>query len=184
MLESLKDSTLSFDKATHDTRDNFISVAKSYLKKVNTDNQEQDFKQALDDKYKDIDNRIEKIIERYEEGNKEQLAEIKEHKKITEQRMNKNDDLLKRYNKSLKVMFNGFTGLLFAGIIIALISVVMGPLNQFFGIENLFNTISHVIKTGDSAWRYLAFIGYVIPYIFFVVILLLVLKLKEYLENR
>lgn len=40
--------------------------------------------------------------------------------------MNKNDDLLKCYNKLLKVMFNGFTGLLFAGVIIALISIVMG----------------------------------------------------------
>lgn len=98
--------------------------------------------------------------------------------------MNKNDDLLKCYNKSLKVMFNGFTGLLFAGVIIALISIVMGPLNQFFGIESLFNTICHVIKTGDSAWRYLAFVGYVIPYIFFIVILLIVLQLKDYLEYK
>lgn len=41
-----------------------------------------------------------------------------------------------------------------------------------------------MIKTGDSAWRYLAFVGYVIPYIFFIVILLIVLQLKDYLEYK
>src|SRR5699024_6493237 len=42
LLKSLEDSTSNFDESTHATKDNFMNVATSYLRKLDTDNQEQD----------------------------------------------------------------------------------------------------------------------------------------------
>ena len=48
-------------------RDKFMSVATSYLKKINTDNQEQDFKKAIHSEFENIIDQLKtvdkKIIE-------------------------------------------------------------------------------------------------------------------------
>ncbi|WP_057534290.1 hypothetical protein [Streptococcus pneumoniae] len=56
LKSELEDSISIFNQATENTRVKYINVANSYLKKLNTDNQQQDFKQALDTKFKAIDN--------------------------------------------------------------------------------------------------------------------------------
>ena len=62
LKNELKDSISTFNQATEDTRVKYISVANSYLKKLNTDNQQQDFKQALDAKFKAIDKQTDQLI--------------------------------------------------------------------------------------------------------------------------
>src|SRR5699024_1811016 len=69
LLEKLKDSTSNFNQATKNTEDKFISVARSYLRKLDTDNQEQDFKQAFDEKFKDLDKQASDLLEHYKKHN-------------------------------------------------------------------------------------------------------------------
>src|SRR5699024_3316705 len=69
LLEKLKDSTSNFNQATKNTEDKFISVARSYLRKLNTDNQQQDFKQAFDEKFKDLDKQASDLLEHYKKHN-------------------------------------------------------------------------------------------------------------------
>ncbi|MDK9844956.1 DUF334 domain-containing protein, partial [Staphylococcus equorum] len=69
LLKSLEDSTSNFDESTHATKDNFMNVARSYLRKLDTDNQEQDFKKAFDEKFKDIDKQASDLFEHYKKHN-------------------------------------------------------------------------------------------------------------------
>lgn len=189
MLASLEVSTSNFNKATENTKDNFMTVASSYLRKIKDDNLEQDFNKALNKQFESIDNKTNELLNRFDNANKEQFKKFEEYQETidkrirqTEKHMNTNDSLIKKYNTSLTTMSKGFTGLFFAAIITALVCMVLGPMEQFFGIDSLFDSINHVIKTGHSGWRYLAYIGYVIPYIIFISIILLILKLYERMQ--
>ena len=81
LLENLKDSTSNFNQATKNTEDKFISVARSYLRKLNTDNQQQDFKQAFDEKFKDLDKQASDLFEHYKKHNDQARKETIEYKK-------------------------------------------------------------------------------------------------------
>lgn len=65
-------------------RDKFMSVATSYLKKINTDNQEQDFKKAVNSEFENIIGQLKtvdkKIIEQTGKVN-EDLYEYKKESK-------------------------------------------------------------------------------------------------------
>ncbi|PTK00583.1 hypothetical protein BUZ73_12560, partial [Staphylococcus saprophyticus] len=91
LLEKLKDSTSNFNQATKNTEDKFISVARSYLRKLDTDNQEQDFKQAFDEKFKDLDKQASDLLEHYKKHNDQARKETIEYKKAITDRLDKND---------------------------------------------------------------------------------------------
>lgn len=46
-----------------------MNVARSYLRKLDTDNQQQDFKQAFDEKFKDLDKQAYELFEHYKKHN-------------------------------------------------------------------------------------------------------------------
>src|SRR5699024_2955320 len=99
LLEKLKDSTSNFNQATKNTEDKFISVARSYLRKLNTNNQQQDFKQACDEKYKDLDKQASDLIEHYKKHNDQAKKETNEYKKTITDRLDKNDTIVENLNK-------------------------------------------------------------------------------------
>ena len=123
MLEKLKDSTSNFNQATKNTEDKFISVARSYLRKLDTDNQEQDFKKAFDEKFKDLDKQVSDLLEHYKKHNDQAKKETKEYKKTIADRLDKNDTIVENLNKSLDIMTKGVLSLFFVVAIIALVSV-------------------------------------------------------------
>ncbi|MGW7948388.1 hypothetical protein ACWEVE_13310 [Staphylococcus xylosus] len=167
LLENLKDSTSNFNQATKNTEDKFISVARSYLRKLNTDNQQQDFKQAFDEKFKDLDKQASDLFEHYKKHNDQAKKEMMEYKKTITDRLNKNDTIVENLNKSLDIMTKGVVSLFFVVAIIALVSLVTGPISAFFGISQGYDFINHEIATKESTWRYLWGVLYVLPYAFF-----------------
>lgn len=167
MLEKLKDSTSNFNQATKNTEDKFISVARSYLRKLDTDNQEQDFKQAFDEKFKDLDKQASDLLEHYKKHNDQARKETIEYKKAITDRLDKNDTIVENLNKSLDIMTKGVLSLFFVVAIIALVSLVTGPISNFFGISQGYDFINHEIATKESTWRYLWGILYILPYVFF-----------------
>ena len=167
MLENLKDSTSNFNQATKNTEDKFISVARSYLRKLDTYNQEQDFKQALDEKFKDLDKQASDLLEHYKKHNDQARKETIEYKKTITDRLDKNDTVVENLNKSLDIMTKGVLSLFFVVAIITLVSLITGPINAFFGISEDYDFINHEIATKESNWRYLWGVLYVLPYAFF-----------------
>lgn len=161
-----------------------MNVARSYLRKLDTDNQEQDFKKAFDEKFKDIDKQASDLFEHYKKHNDQARKETIEYKKAITDRLDKNDSIVKNLNKSLDVMTKAVLSLFFVVAIIALVTVVTGPIGEFAGVSNLYDGITYVIEKYDTAWRYLMFIMYFIPYAIFGLIILGVLKAYDGLKYR
>ena len=144
-----------------------MNVARSYLRKLDTDNQEQDFKQAFDEKFKGIDKQASDLFEHYKKHNDQARKETIEYKKMITDRLDKNDTIVENLNKSLDIMTKGVLSLFFVVAIIALVSLVTGPISNFFGISQGYDFINHEIATKESIWRYLWGVLYVLPYVFF-----------------
>ncbi|WP_398574502.1 hypothetical protein [Staphylococcus equorum] len=66
-----------------------MNVARSYLRKLDTDNQEQDFKKAFDEKFKDIDKQASDLFEHYKKHNDQAKKETNEYKKTITDRLDK-----------------------------------------------------------------------------------------------
>ena len=99
-------------------------------------------------------------------------------------RLNKNETIVENLNKSLDIMTKGVLSLFFVVAIIALVTVITGPIGEFVGASNLYDGITYVIKTYDTAWRYLMFIVYLVPYAIFGFIIWAILKSFDGLKYR
>ncbi|MES3642693.1 hypothetical protein ABFV69_13455 [Staphylococcus saprophyticus] len=133
LIKKIEESTSTFNQASDDLHVRYTSVANAYLNKINTDNQEQDFQKALDNKFKKIDNNTKTLMNWVIESNKQTRTEIQEYKKTLEGKFQDNDKLMSRYNKSLDFMIKGITAMFFVVVVMALILVVTGPLGEFVG---------------------------------------------------
>ncbi|WP_202809423.1 DUF334 domain-containing protein [Staphylococcus equorum] len=153
-----------------------MNVARSYLRKLDTDNQEQDFKQAFDEKFKDLDKQAHELFEHYKKHNEQARKETMAYKKTITDRLDKNDTIVENLNKSLDIMTKGVVSLFFVVAIIALVSLVTGPISNFFGVSQGYDFINHEIATKESIWRYLWGVLYILPYAFFGFLIYGVLK--------
>ncbi|HJG38204.1 MAG TPA: DUF334 domain-containing protein [Staphylococcus saprophyticus] len=184
LLKSLEVSTSNFNQTTKETKDNFMSVARSYLKKIDTDNQEQDFQKALDNKFKKIDNNTKTLMNQIIESNNQTKTEIQEYKKTLEGKFQDNDKLIGKYNKSLSKMNQGIFSLFFVVLIVSLVSLITGPIGDTLMLNSYADTIHDQIVQGESIWRYLAYLFYIIPFILLFFILWACTKFIDALDNK
>ncbi|MDW4113105.1 hypothetical protein QI272_12905 [Staphylococcus saprophyticus] len=162
----------------------YISVANSYLKKLNTDNQQQDFKQALDAKFKAIDNQTNQLIHELKKRNEQAENEIQTYKQTLERKMRQNDQLIQKYNQTLSKMTHGLFALFYVVLVVALVAMVTGPIGHSLSIDTYLETIHDQIVEGTSIWRYFAYLLYVIPFILLACILWLCTKLINALDRK
>ncbi|MCS6168290.1 hypothetical protein [Clostridium botulinum] len=184
LKNELEASISTFNQATEDTRVKYISVANSYLKKLNTDNQQQDFKQALDTKFKAIDNQTNQLIQTLKERNEQAENEIQTYKQTLERKMRQNDQLIQKYNQTLSKMTHGLFALFYVVLVVALVAMVTGPIGHSLSIDTYLETIHDQIVEGKSIWRYLAYLLYAIPFILLACILWLCAKLINALDHK
>lgn len=159
-------------------------MANSYLKKLNTDNQQQDFKQALDTKFKTIDNQTNQLIQALKERNQQAENEIQTYKQTLESKMRQNDQLIQKYNQTLNKMTHGLFALFYVVLVVALVAMVTGPIGHSLSIDTYLETVHDQIVEGKSVWRYLAYLFYLIPFILLACILLLCAKLINALDRK
>ncbi|PTI35510.1 mobilization protein [Mammaliicoccus vitulinus] len=179
VLKNLEGSTSNFnqlinnfDESSDKTKKRFISAAKHYVERIDTDNLKQDFSKAIEDELSDLKKEVRNVT-----GQAKQ--ETKEYKEIMKERMVENDKLINQYNKSLKTMIKGITSLFFVIVIIALVVLVTGPIGEFFGVTHLYQFINDFIETHKTIWRYLMLLLYLVPYVLFSLILWSILKLSR-----
>ena len=184
LLKKIEVSTSNFNQATHQTRDNFITVAKSYLRKIETDNQTQDFKQAIDEKFNQVEHKTDELLRYYETSNKQARKKWEDHQKLMDGRFKDNDAVIQKYNQSLNLMTKGITSMFFVVAIIALVAFICGPVGDLFGVSNWYAWINDEVKTKESTWRYLLLLLYAVPYIIFAFIIWGILKAFDSLKWR
>ncbi|MCI2898265.1 DUF334 domain-containing protein [Staphylococcus hominis] len=154
-----------------------MSVATSYLKKINTDNQEQDFKQAVNSELGNIMDQLKTVDKKIIEQTSKVNEDLYEYKKRIEGKINENDETIDSMTKTNKFLVKGVLNLFFVIVLVSLVMLVTGPIGDYFGIEKLYDSINHVIKTEDSNWRYLALLLYLVPYVLFGLIIYGILKI-------
>lgn len=157
-------------------QDKFMSVATSYLKKINTDNQEQDFKKAIHSEFENIIDQLKTVDKKIIEQTGKVNEDLYEYKKRIEGKTNDNDEVIDNMTKTNKFLVKGILNLFFVIVLVSLVMLVTGPIEDYFGIEKLYELINHVIKTEDSLWRYLMLILYLVPYVLFGLIVYGILK--------
>ncbi|MEB5794059.1 DUF334 domain-containing protein [Staphylococcus hominis] len=153
-----------------------MSVATSYLKKINTDNQEQDFKQAVNSEFESIIDQLKTVDKKIIEQTGKVNEDLYEYKKRIEGKINENDEAIDSMTKTNNFLVKGVLNLFFVIALVSLIMLVTGPIGNYFGIEKLYDSINHLIKTEDSSWRYLALLLYLVPYVLFGLIIYSILK--------
>ena len=184
LKSELEASISTFNQATEDTRVKYISVANSYLKKLNTDNQQQDFKQALDTKFKAIDKQTDQLIHELKKRNEQAENEIQTYKQTLESKMRQNDQLIQKYNKTLNKMTHGLFALFYVVLVVALVAMVTGPIGHSLSIDTFLQTIHDQIVEGKSIWRYFAYFLYLIPFVLLTCILWLCAEFINALDRK
>lgn len=184
LLKNLEDSISNFDTATEKTEKRFKNSALHYVERIDTDNLEQDFQQALDTKFKQVNNKADELFNYYEITNKQVQEKMDKHQKTIDNRLNNNDKLIHTYNKTLKQMTNGIFALFFVILIVSLTSLLTGPVGHLLQIDNLFNTVSQQITQGESIWRYLFYLVYLIPYVLLSLILCLCIWFLRVFDDK
>lgn len=126
------------------------------------------FRQEKDEMYEDIkDIRI---------ANKEQHE-------VLNNSLKENQKLNNTFKASIKSMTHGIGALYFVILLMALVSIVTGPIGQVLGIDSMYSTLHYNITHAQSSWGYLWYIAYILPYILFILILWACLSLLRLFER-
>ncbi|HHA0702355.1 DUF334 domain-containing protein [Staphylococcus aureus] len=172
LVKELKDSTSNFKNYLEKTETKVVHISNQMLSKIDTKNMTEDiaqaFKQENDGMYEDLKNiRL---------ANREQHEALNKH-------LEANKKLSHTFQISLKNMTHGIGALYFVILLIALVSIVTGQIGHVLGINSMYSALHHTITHAQSAWGYLWYILYIVPYLLFILILWGCLNLLRLFES-
>ncbi|WP_394856687.1 DUF334 domain-containing protein [Staphylococcus saprophyticus] len=149
-----------------------IHISNQMLSKIDTKHITEDvtkaFKQEKDGMYEDI-----KGI---------RMANKEQHE-VLNNSLKENQKLNSTFKASIKSMTHGMGALYFVILLMALVSIVTGQMGHILGIDSMYRTLHYNITHVRSAWGYLWYIAYIVPYILFILILWACLSLLRLFER-
>lgn len=172
LVNELKASTSNFKNYLDKTETKVIKIANQMLAKIDTEHITEDvakaFRQEKDEMYKDIKNI--------------RLANKEQHEGLNNS-LKENQKLNSIFKTSIKNMTHGIGALYFVILLMALVSIVTGQMGHILGIDSMYSALHHTITHTQSAWGYLWYIAYIVPYILFILILWACLSLLRLFER-
>nr|WP_256093575.1 DUF334 domain-containing protein [Staphylococcus xylosus] len=172
LVNELKASTSNFKNYLDKTETKVIKISNQMLSKIDTKHITEDvakaFRQEKDGMYEDI-----KGI---------RMANKEQHE-VLNNSLKENQKLNSTFKTSIKSMTHGIGALYFVILLMALVSIVTGPIGHVLGIDSMYSTLHHTITHTQSAWGYLWYIAYIVPYLLFVLILWGCLSLLRLFEK-
>lgn len=118
----------------------------------------------------------------YEDLKGIRMANREQHEALSNS-LKENQKLNSTFKSSIKSMTHGIGALYFVILLMGLVSIVTGPVGHVLGIDSMYSALHHTITHTQSAWGYLWYIAYIVPYILFVLILWGCLSLLRLFEN-
>ncbi|WP_368679824.1 DUF334 domain-containing protein (plasmid) [Staphylococcus pseudoxylosus] len=149
-----------------------IKISNQMLSKIDTKHITEDVAKAF---------RQEKH-EMYEDLKGIRMANREQHEALNNS-LKENQKLNITFKSSIKSMTHGIGALYFVILLMALVSIVTGPIGHVLGIDSMYSALHHTITHTQSAWGYLWYIAYIVPYLLFVLILLCCLSLLRLFER-
>ncbi|MGE1000405.1 DUF334 domain-containing protein [Bacillus sp. Gnz1/3] len=149
-----------------------IKISNQMLSKIDTTSMTEDvakaFRQEKEGMYEDL-----KGI---------RMANREQHESLNNS-LKENQKLNSTFKSSVKSMTHGIGALYFVILLMALVSIVTGPIGHVLGIDSMYSALHHTITHTESAWGYLWYIAYIVPYILFILILWACLSLLRLFER-
>lgn len=167
LLTTIETTASNFNQATEITQKRFISVAKHYIERINNDNLKQDFQTAIQEELKDVKTDTHKAIEQLQTNQSELRQANNDYKKMIDERIKHNDTAMKQYDQAFNRLTKGITAMFFIIALVMVAFLVLSPLGDWLGVQHFYEWLNYVLKTGHSVWRYLIVIFYLVPYVFF-----------------
>ncbi|MGW7808439.1 DUF334 domain-containing protein [Staphylococcus xylosus] len=109
------------------------------------------------------------------------IANREQHEALNNS-LKENQKLNSTFKSSIKSMTHGIGALYFVILLMALVSIVTGQMGHILGIDSMYSMLHYNITHAQSAWGYLWYIAYIVPYLLFILILwacLIFLRLFE-----
>lgn len=109
------------------------------------------------------------------------IANREQHEALNNS-LKENQKLNSTFKSSIKSMMHGIGALYFVILLMALVSIVTGQMGHILGIDSMYSMLHYNITHAQSAWGYLWYIAYIVPYLLFILILwacLIFLRLFE-----
>lgn len=130
---------------------------------------------------------VAKTFKQEKEGMYEDIKGIrmanKEQQEALNNSLKENKKLNSTFKSSIKSMTHGIGALYFVILLMALVSIVTGDIGHILGIDSMYSALHHSITNAQSAWGYLWYILYIVPYILFILILWACLSLLRLFEK-
>ncbi|RIM91491.1 DUF334 domain-containing protein [Staphylococcus xylosus] len=172
LVNELKASTSDFKNYLDKTETKVIHISNQMLSKIDTSHITED---------------VAKAFREEKEGMYEDIKDIrmanKEQQEALNNSLKENKKLNSTFKSSIKSMTHGIGALYFVILLMALISIVTGQMGHILGIDSMYSALHHTITHTQSAWGYLWYIAYIVPYILFILILWACLSLLRLFER-
>ncbi|MGW8126764.1 DUF334 domain-containing protein [Staphylococcus xylosus] len=172
LVNELKASTSNFKNYLDKTETKVIKISNQMLAKIDT---------------KHITEDVAKAFRQEKDGMYEDLKGIRmanqEHHEVLNNSLKENQKLNSTFKSSIKSMTHGIGALYFVILLMALVSIVTGPIGNVLGIDNMYSALHHTITHTQSVWGYLWYIAYIVPYILFILVLWACLSLLRLFEK-
>lgn len=164
LLTTIETTASNFNQATEITQKQFISAAKHYIQRIDTDNLKQDFQSAIQNELNDVKKETQNVVKEVQDNQSELQQANRAYKKTIDERIKTNETAIKQYDHALNKLTKGITSLFFVVALVMIGSIMLSAVGDVLGIHHFYDWINHVLKTGHSAWRYLMVLLYLVPF--------------------
>ncbi|MGD3156252.1 mobilization protein (plasmid) [Staphylococcus warneri] len=178
-MTTIETTASNFNQATETNEKRFMSAARHYVQRIDTDNLKQDFEQAIQKELNDVKKQTQNVVKEVQNNQSELQQANREYKTTIDERMKHNETAIKQYDQALHRLTKGITSMFFIVALVMVAFLILSPLGDLLGIHHFYEWINYVLKTGHSAWRYLIVVLYLVPYVLFGLLIYAILRAYE-----
>ncbi|MGC9678511.1 mobilization protein [Staphylococcus warneri] len=175
-MKTIETTASNFNQATETNEKRFMSAARHYVQRIDTDNLKQDFEQAIQKELNDVKTETQNVVKEVQNNQSELQQANREYKKTIDERIKNNETAVKQYDQAFHRLTKGITAMFFIVALVMIAFLILNPLGDLLGVHHFYEWINYVLKTGHSAWRYLIVIFYLVPYALFGLLIYAILR--------
>ncbi|MEJ7165137.1 DUF334 domain-containing protein [Staphylococcus capitis] len=175
-MTTIETTASNFNQATETNEKRFMSAARHYVQRIDTDNLKQDFEQAIQKELNDVKTETQNVIKEVQNNQSELQQANRDYKKRIDERIKNNETAIKQYDQAFHRLTKGITAMFFIVALVMIVFLVLSPLGDLLGVHHFYEWINDILKTGHSAWRYFILVFYLIPYALFGLLIYVILR--------
>lgn len=138
LLTTIETTVSNFNQATKTNEKRFMSVARHYVQRIDTDNLKQDFEQAIQKEFNDVKTETQTVVNEIKNNQSELQQANREYKKTIDERMKTNEIAIKPYDQAFHRLTKGITSMFFIVALVMVAFLVLSPLGDLLGVHHFY----------------------------------------------